>query len=242
MGGEILLVHQDQRLRQNARQVLEQAGHVVDEANRLTSAWSRIEESAPALILLAWAGEDAVKAALRRIKAEEGTRASRIIVIAPKAHFRKAIAALEYGAEDCFAVPFAAEELLSRVNACLRRPPNAEHPDQIKAGRILLDRGAHRFFVNGACVDLAPTEFRLLAFFLEHQGRMFSRGELLERAWPNNIKAGERTVDVHVRRLRQALEPHRCDHMIQTVRGFGYRFSDGPPNGNEHRPSVRMHA
>jgi two-component system phosphate regulon response regulator PhoB len=92
----------------------------------------------------------------------------------------------------------------------------------------VLDKAVHCLFVNEKPVDLAPTEFRLMAFFLENQGRVFSRDELLRRAWSKNIKAGHRTVDVHVRRLRQLLEPFGCDDFIQTVRGFGYRFASSP--------------
>ena len=104
-------------------------------------------------------------------------------------------------------------------------------PDQLTAGPVVLDKAVHCLTVNDQLVELAPTEFRLMAFFLENQGRVFSRDELLRRAWSKNIKAGHRTVDVHVRRLRQLLEPFGCDDLIQTVRGFGYRFAQ-PMHGN----------
>jgi two-component system phosphate regulon response regulator PhoB len=100
--------------------------------------------------------------------------------------------------------------------------------DTLTAGPVVLDRSVHRVLVSNRVVDLAPTEFRLMAFFLENQGRVFSRSELLTRAWKRNIKAGHRTVDVHVRRLRRQLEPFGCEDMIQTVRGFGYRLSAKP--------------
>jgi two-component system phosphate regulon response regulator PhoB len=111
------------------------------------------------------------------------------------------------------------------VSACLRRPPASLQADRLTAGPLILDRAVHRMFVKDQAVELAPTVFRLMAFFLENQGRVFSRNELLTRAWAKNIRAGHRTVDVHVRRLRQQLEPFGCEDMIQTVRGFGYRFS-----------------
>jgi two-component system phosphate regulon response regulator PhoB len=121
-------------------------------------------------------------------------------------------------------VPLQREELVVRVNAALRRPQMPVSQERLTAGPIVLDRRVHRVSINNECVELAPTEFRLLAFLLENQGRVFSRGELLTRAWSSNVKAGHRTVDVHVRRLRQQLERFRCAEMIQTVRGFGYRL------------------
>jgi two-component system, OmpR family, phosphate regulon response regulator PhoB len=140
-----------------------------------------------------------------------------------------AVAALEFGADDCLALPFEPSELVARVNACLRRPLATIRPDQLTAGPLVLDKAVHRLLVRGAEVALSPAEFRLLAFLLENQGRVFSRDELLRGAWPKNITAGGRTVDVHVRRLRQLLEPFRCDGIIQTVRSFGYRLA--LPNG-----------
>jgi len=110
------------------------------------------------------------------------------------------------------------------VNACLRRPLATVKPDQLTAGPLVLDKGIHRLLVHGREVSLSPAEFRLLAFLLDNQGRVFSRDELLRGAWPKHITAGGRTVDVHVRRLRQLLEPFGCDDVIQTVRSFGYRL------------------
>ncbi len=135
-----------------------------------------------------------------------------------------AVAALEFGADDCLALPFEPSELVARVNACLRRPLAMIRPDQLTAGPLVLDKAVHRLLVRGQEVALSPAEFRLLAFLLENQGRVFSRDELLRGAWPKNITAGGRTVDVHVRRLRQLLEPFACDDIIQTVRSFGYRL------------------
>jgi two-component system phosphate regulon response regulator PhoB len=225
MGDTILLIHDSKALRENTRRVLEDSGYVVAAASELETAYPRIEETAPAMILLQWADAIATEAAVGRLKAGHDTRACRIIVLAKEDAMSDAIAALEYGADDCVAIPFTAEELIGRVNACLRRPPTVTRRDRIRAGPLLLDRVAHRLFISEDCVELAPTEFRLIEFFIEHHGRAFSRQELLQHAWPKNVTAGRRTVDVNVRRLRQALEPYACDRMIQTVRGFGYRFS-----------------
>jgi two-component system phosphate regulon response regulator PhoB len=117
---------------------------------------------------------------------------------------------------------------VARVSACLRRPVATTRPDALTAGPLVLDKAMHVLTIRGTEVALSPAEFRLLAFLLENPGRVFSREELLRGAWPKNISAGGRTVDVHVRRLRQLLEPFGCDDLIRTVRSFGYRLV--PPN------------
>jgi two-component system phosphate regulon response regulator PhoB len=221
MGSSILIVHGEKQLRSSARHLLEKAGHDVREAKELGQA----NGFRPDLLLISWTALSPVADSLQRLRSHDSTRQSRIIVLAPRPDLRAAINALELGADDCLAVPFEGEELLVRVNACLRRPPSSPQADRLVAGPIVLDRGVHRLLVGDNALELAPTEFRLMAFFLENQGRVFSRSELLARAWAKNIHAGPRTVDVHVRRLRQQLEPYGYDTMIQTVRGFGYRFS-----------------
>ena len=172
-----------------------------------------------------WTDTGDARDALSRLRASDVAPGARIIVISPREDMHKAVAALDFGADDCLAAPFTGEELVARVNASLRRPNVASADSTVQAGPILLDKAAHCIFVREELVDMAPAEFRLMAFFLENHGRVFSRHELLERVWPKHIKAGPRTVDVHVRRVRQALERFGCDDMIQTVRGFGYRFS-----------------
>jgi two-component system phosphate regulon response regulator PhoB len=224
MSSAVLLVHEEDQLRASAREALELAGHVVEEADELSRAWRLCESRRPDLILMPWTALKPVRDSLARLRDQDTTRQSRVIVWASRAEIRDAVNSLEFGADDCLAVPFDDAELIARVNACLRRQPATTRPDQLTAGPIVLDKGVHCLLVKDQVVDLAPTEFRLMAFFLENQGRVFSRDELLRRAWSKNIKAGHRTVDVHVRRLRQVLEPFGCEDMIQTVRGFGYRF------------------
>lgn len=221
MGSSILIVHGEKQLRSSTRGILELAGHEVYEATELALT----ELGQPDLILISWTALSPIADSIRRLRNHDETRQSRIIVLAPRQDVRAAINSLEFGADDCVTVPFEGEELLMRVSACLRRPAARIHADRLSAGPIVLDRAVHRMLVNDRLVDLAPTEFRLMAFFLENQDRVFSRNELLTRAWAKNIKAGHRTVDVHVRRLRQQLEPFGCEDMIQTVRGFGYRLS-----------------
>jgi two-component system phosphate regulon response regulator PhoB len=220
------LVHGEKAVRDAARAPLELAGHSVQEAHELSAAWRLAELARPDLMLLPWTSLKAIRDTLARLREAGATRQSRVIVWAGQTEMNEAVDALEFGADDCLGVPFDRAELVARVNACLRRPAAAVmRPDLLTAGPVVLDKAVHCLTVNDSVVDLAPTEFRLLAFFLENQGRVFSRDELLRRAWAKNIKAGHRTVDVHVRRLRQLLEPFGCDGFIQTVRGFGYRFA-----------------
>jgi len=225
MDGAILLIHDEQALRSAARSTLSQAGHEVAEAADLATGMHVAARVRPALILIPWLGRRPVREALIELRATDATRRSRLMVWAEQNDIGNAIAALEFGADDCMALPFDTAELVARVNACLRRPWATTRPDQLTAGPLVLDKGVHRLMVRGQEVSLSPAEFRLLAFLLENQGRVFSRDELLRGAWPKNITAGGRTVDVHVRRLRQLLEPFHCDELIQTVRSFGYRLA-----------------
>ena len=176
------------------------------------------------VVLVAWSVLRPLKEAMRWLRSHDRARKARVIVLTEQSRIEDAIGALEFGADDCVAAPFTGAELVARVRASLRRSPASFRKDELRAGPIALDRGTHEVSVDGRPVDLAPTEFRLLSFFMEYQGRVFSREELLTRAWSSHVKAGQRTVDVHVRRLRQLLEPFGCETMIETVRGFGYRF------------------
>jgi two-component system phosphate regulon response regulator PhoB len=220
MSKSILLVHPDERLRQELRYLLSGSGYLIGEAQQLSLA----DYGRPDLILVAWRALDPPSESLRWIRQKSQPSLLRVIVLADRDEYGAAVHALEYGADDCVTVPVQRDELLIRVNAALRRPQVLAGEDRLTAGPIVLDRSVHRVSVRDKNVELAPTEFRLLAFLLENQGRVFSRNELLTRAWSSNVKAGDRTVDVHVRRLRQQLEPFQCEEMIQTVRGFGYRL------------------
>jgi two-component system phosphate regulon response regulator PhoB len=225
MDGAVLLIHDERALRAAARQALTQAGCDVAEAPEVGTALLVAQMVHPVVMVLPWLGRGPARETILRLRSMEATRRSRLIVWAERGEMPGAVAALDFGADDCLALPFEPSELIARVNACLRRPLAPTCPHQLTAGPLVLDTTVHRLLVRGKEVALSPTEFRLLAFLLENQGRVFSRGELLRGAWPKNITAGDRTVDVHVRRLRRRLEPFRCDDVIQTVRSFGYRFS-----------------
>jgi two-component system phosphate regulon response regulator PhoB len=225
MGGAVLLVHDEQALRAMAKEALTEAGLPSAEATDLAAAAAAAERVRPALIVLPWLGRRPVREAIAKFRADGATRRSHIMVWADQSEMANAIAALEFGADDCLALPFVPSELVARVNACLRRPLATLRPDRLAAGALVLDKALHRLTVQDTEVALSPAEFRLLAFLLENQGRVFSREELLRGAWPKHISAGGRTVDVHVRRLRQLLEPFGCDGIIQTVRSFGYRLA-----------------
>jgi two-component system, OmpR family, phosphate regulon response regulator PhoB len=225
MDGSVLLVHDEQALRAAAREALAVAGYDIAEAVDLPTAVHVAQRLRPALILLPWLGRRPVREALAQLRDGDATRRSRLMVWAEQSEISNAVTALELGADDCIGVPFAAAELVARVSACLRRPVATTRPDSLTAGPLVLDKAMHVLTVRGQEVSLSPAEFRLLAFLLENPGRVFSRDELLRGAWPKTITAGGRTVDVHVRRLRQLLEPFGCDELIQTVRSFGYRLA-----------------
>ena len=135
---------------------------------------------------------------------------------------------LELGADDYVTKPFSPRDLLARIQAVLRRTSPTAAGEAIEAGALKLDPVSHRVIAGEQTVSLGPTEYRLLQFFMEHPDRVYARSQLLDRVWGGNVYVEERTVDVHIRRLRKALEPFACDSLVQTVRGSGYRFSTRP--------------
>jgi two-component system, OmpR family, phosphate regulon response regulator PhoB len=226
MDTTILFIHSDPRLRVVARMALEDAGFEVYEAADLVPKGVGAALPSPDLVVVPWERLAALRERLALNADSDARPATRVIVLALARDIKSAIGSLESGADDCVSIPFEPEELVTRVQACLRRCATHDAPQQrLVAGPIVLDRLARSLLVASHAVELAPTEFRLMSFFLENQGRAFTREELLRRAWTTSGGASERTVDVHVRRLRRALEPFRCEDMIQTVRKFGYRFS-----------------
>jgi two-component system phosphate regulon response regulator PhoB len=204
---------------------LKRAGFEVVEAGDFASARIRIADDRPDLLLVDWMLPDASGLELTRaLRREEGGRELPIIMLTARAEERDKISGLEGGADDYITKPFSARELIARINALLRRSmPPADVV--LEAGPLRMDTAGHRVSVGDRLADLGPTEYRLLQFLLENQERVFSRGQLLDKVWGVHAHVEERTVDVHVRRLRQALEPLGVDGLVQTVRGAGYRLS-----------------
>jgi two-component system phosphate regulon response regulator PhoB len=246
MGTAVFLIHHDGDIRTAGRNALAAEGYRVHVYAELDAALANRDSVRPALLILPWHTELGAREAISVLKSRDDGSFTRVILLVPKDQIAVAIRALEFGADDCIAIPFTATELLARSNACLRRPISQPIIERIVAGPLALDKALHSVTINDTPLELAPAEFRLLAFFLDHQERVFSRAELLRSAWERNVDAGPRTVDVHVRRLRKLLEPFGCDAMIQTVRGFGYRFNaprltrkaPGPSLGSMRRPAV----
>lgn len=226
MAVTILVVEDEPAIRSLIEVNLRRAGYTVALAADANAAQLIIHENLPALVLLDWMlpGVSGIEYA-RRLRRDARTKTLPIIMLTAKSEERDKVDALEGGADDYVTKPFSARELMARIKALLRR--NAPHntDDLIKIGDLMLDPVSHRVSALDETVSLGPTEFRLLHFFMAHPERVHSRTQLLDRIWGDGVYVEERTVDVHIRRLRAALEPTKCDDMIQTVRGTGYRFS-----------------
>lgn len=223
----ILVVEDEAAIREMLNFSLGRAGFDVHEAADARQAQDMINQQVPDLILLDWMlpGTSGVDLA-QKIRHNTRTRELPIILLTARGEEENKIKGLEAGADDYVTKPFSTQELIARIRAVLRRTVNPISEDIIKIGELSLDTVSHRVMVQETPVDLGPTEFRLLHFFMSHAERVFSRSQLLDQVWGNNVYIEERTVDVHIRRLRRALETYGCDKYIQTVRGAGYRFSE----------------
>lgn len=226
MRSDILLVQPAPEHSATIRNVLEANGFVVDEAPSIDAAMQAARDRSPDVLVFHWSGHTAASKILEATVRRNGNDGC-AIVTALDSDLSDALTALDLGYDDCVRIPVNEAELVARLRASLRRRSN-RHTDELRVGMLLLDRKVHCFCINDMPVQLAPTEYRLLSFFLENPGRVLSRQEILKGAWQRNVTAGSRTVDVHVRRLRQVLEPYGCDTMIQTIRSFGYRFREYP--------------
>ena len=164
---------------------------------------------------------------LRRLRRDELTRDLLVIMLTAKDDEDNRVQGLDVGADDYITKPFSSRELMARIKAIMRRSTNRDEEESIEVAGLKLDPSSHRVFVDATPLDMGPTEFKLLKFFMTHQERAYSRGQLLDQVWGTNVYVEERTVDVHIRRLRKALqtELRDCGLLIQTVRGTGYRFS-----------------
>jgi len=225
----ILIVEDEKPIRDMIAFGLRRAGFEIAEAEDCASARSRIADSRPDLMLVDWMLPDMSGLELtRQVKRDRELREIPIIMLTARAEEQDKVAGLEGGADDYLTKPFSPRELLARIQAVLRRAAPGGGEDVVRAERLELDQGSHRVTVDGRPVSLGPTEYRLLQFFVTHPERVYSRGQLLDRVWGGDVYVEERTVDVHIRRLRKALEDSGCDAYVQTVRGSGYRFSTRP--------------
>jgi two-component system, OmpR family, phosphate regulon response regulator PhoB len=222
----ILLVEDEPAIREMVRFALGKADFEVDEAEGAEQALVLIAARPPDLVLLDWMlpGMSGIDLA-RRLRRDDLTMRIPIIMLTARTDEHDRVRGLEVGADDYVTKPFSPRELVARINAVLRRVHPETEDTRIEAGGLTLNVADHRVDVNGENVELAPTEFRLLQFFMSHPDRVYSREQLLDHVWGRGVYVEERTVDVHIRRLRKALGPVNCENYIQTVRGAGYRFS-----------------
>lgn len=228
----ILLVDDEQAIRDMLSIALEAADYNVLQAENAQQAHGIIVDRHPDLVLLDWMmpGTTGLEL-LRRLKRDELTEKIPVIMLTAKAEEDNKISGLDAGADDYIPKPFSPRELISRVKAVLRRIGREDLKDPIVIGDLRFDPVSHRVSIAGEAIALAPTEYRLLQFFLTHQERVYSRDQILDYVWGGNVYLDERTVDVHIRRLRKAISVAGHDIYVQTVRGAGYRFSTQLQNG-----------
>jgi two-component system phosphate regulon response regulator PhoB len=226
MAATILVVEDEPAIQELIAYNLKQAGHQTLLADNAEQALNLVSNALPDLVLLDWMlpGLSGIEFA-RRLRADKRTRTVPIIMLTARSDETDKLAGLETGADDYITKPFSPRELTARIKAVLRRRAPEMTDDLVQLGGLRLDPASHRVTGNGQAVDLGPTEFRLLHFLMTHPERVHSRTQLLDHVWGDHVFVEERTVDVHIRRLRKALEPSNLDHLVQTVRGTGYRFS-----------------
>ena len=224
---QILIVEDEKPIREMIAFGLRRAGFDVLEAEDCKAARARIADRRPDLLLVDWMLPDMSGLELTRsLKRDKETREVPVIMLTARADEQDKVSGLEGGADDYVTKPFSPRELLARINAVLRRTLPLGTEERIAIDGLVLDGASHRVTVGEQTVSLGPTEYRLLSFFMMHPERVYSRNQLLDRVWGGNVYVEERTVDVHIRRLRKALSAFGYDKFIQTVRGAGYRFSE----------------
>lgn len=223
---KILIVEDEGAIRDMLGYALMKAGFLCEEAADTQAARSTLKAGRPDLILLDWMlpGMSGIDYA-RRLKSAPETRDIPIIMLTAKGEEADKVRGLETGADDYITKPFSTRELVARVRAVLRRYVKAETGALIEINGLRLDPETYRVTARGQDIEISPTEFKLLRFFIGHPERVYSRSRLLDQVWGENVYVEERTVDVHIRRLRKTLEPFGFHRYIQTVRSVGYRFS-----------------
>ena len=227
MAASILVVEDEPAIRELLTIYLKAQGNDVRLAESAEEAMAQVDRELPDLVLLDWMlpGASGIDLA-RRLRASERTRGMPIIMLTAKSEEQDKLEGLEIGADDYVVKPFSPRELNARIKAVLRRRAPQATEDAVEFQGLTLDPVSHRVSVNDKALDFGPTEFRLLHFFMTHQDRVYSRNQLLDHVWGDHVFIEERTVDVHIRRLRAALTATGHHRFIHTVRGAGYRFSE----------------
>ncbi|MCK8517095.1 phosphate regulon transcriptional regulator PhoB [Methylonatrum kenyense] len=229
MAVKILIVEDEAPIREMVMMALSVAGYEVHQAESGEEGFTLLNEHVPDLILLDWMlpGMSGIDFS-RRIKKDPLCSDIPIIMLTARGEEEDKVRGLESGADDFVTKPFSPRELTARIKAVLRRASPMSAEEVLEVEGLRLDPVSHRVSVNDAAVDMGPTEFRLLHFFMTHPERVYTRGQLLDNVWGMNVYVEERTVDVHIRRLRKSIAHSGHDRLVQTVRGAGYRFSAKP--------------
>ena len=225
MSNVVLVIEDEQEVREMLSFSLSRSGFDVWEAASAEEALRRLEGPLPSLVIIDWMlpGMSGVDLA-RRLRRDEQTASLPIIMLTARGEQSDKLKSFDSGVDDYITKPFSPRELVARMRALLRRSGTPED-GVLKSGALRLDLNAHKLSVEGETVKIGPTEFRLLELFMRNPNRAFGRAQLLDRVWGRSIYVEERTVDVHVLRLRKTLKPHGLHKLVQTVRGLGYRFS-----------------
>ncbi len=229
MSAMILVIEDEPAIQELISAALQHAGHRTTCALSAEEANVLINGPLPDVVLIDWMlpGMSGIQYA-RKLRGDERTRDLPIILLTARSEEQDKVAGLEAGADDYLTKPFSPRELVARIKAVLRRRAPQITDDRVEVDGLCVDPVTRRVTAKGRSLDLGPTEYRLLHFFMTHAERVFSRPQLLDQVWGDHIFVEERTVDVHIRRLRMALEVTGHDRLIQTVRGSGYRFSTTP--------------
>lgn len=228
MTTSILVVEDDVAIRDMLGFSLKQAGFVCETAVDGETGLKMLNQQQADMILLDWMlpGIDGIEF-IRRLRANEFLASIPVIMLTAKGESEDMVKGLSVGADDYISKPFSPPELIARIKAVLRRcqPLDDEGSQKLQQGDLVMDTKSHRVAIGDQRIELGPTEFRLLHFFMKNPERAYNRAQLLDFVWGDTVYIEERTVDVHIRRLRKALEPFDHHHLVQTVRGVGYRFS-----------------
>jgi len=226
MSQQLLIIEDESDLRNMLQLALEEEGYNITTVANGSAAWRALTQRPPDLILLDWMLPDISGVdLLRRIRGHEIIGSKPVILLTARAEENDKVRGLDAGADDYIVKPFSIKELKARIRSRLR-PGSGQLSKQIALSGLLLDEAAHRLQADGKAVHLGPTEMRLLSHFMRHADRVYSRDQLLDSVWGSQAVLDERTVDVHIRRLRKALAPFGKDGLVQTVHGVGYRFSE----------------